>query len=67
MKITTIGFDADDTLWHNERFYVLTQDRFADLLADHTATAIISMSACSRPNGATSGIMDTESRASCCR
>ncbi|MCC5972641.1 MAG: HAD family hydrolase [Rubellimicrobium sp.] len=31
----TIGFDADDTLWHNERFYKLTQDRFAGLLADH--------------------------------
>ena len=34
--LTTIGFDADDTLWHNERFFVLTQDRFADLLRDHT-------------------------------
>lgn len=34
-KVTTIGFDADDTLWHNERFFVLTQNRFADLLADH--------------------------------
>ncbi|SFC93683.1 HAD family hydrolase [Tropicimonas isoalkanivorans] len=36
MKVTTIGFDADDTLWHNERFFVLTQDRFADLLSDYT-------------------------------
>ncbi|AXI44997.1 HAD family hydrolase [Sulfitobacter sp. SK012] len=35
-QLTTIGFDADDTLWHNERFFALTQDRFADLLADHT-------------------------------
>ena len=34
-KITTIGFDADDTLWHNERFFHLTQQRFAELLADH--------------------------------
>lgn len=34
-KITTIGFDADDTLWHNERFFQLTQERFAELLADH--------------------------------
>lgn len=34
-KVTTIGFDADDTLWHNERFFRITQDRFADLLADH--------------------------------
>jgi putative hydrolase of the HAD superfamily len=34
--ITTIGFDADDTLWHNERLFRLTQERFADLLADHS-------------------------------
>ncbi|HWK64675.1 MAG TPA: HAD family hydrolase [Rhizobiaceae bacterium] len=32
---TTIGFDADDTLWQNEQFYRLTEDRFAALLADH--------------------------------
>jgi putative hydrolase of the HAD superfamily len=31
----TIGFDADDTLWQNEQFFRLTQDRFAALLADH--------------------------------
>jgi len=35
-RITTIGFDADDTLWHNERFFRLTQDHFARLLADYT-------------------------------
>jgi putative hydrolase of the HAD superfamily len=39
---TTIGFDADDTLWHNERFYRLTQDRFAELLADHADPAHLS-------------------------
>ena len=33
--LTTIGFDADDTLWHNETFFRLTQDRFAALLSDH--------------------------------
>ncbi len=33
-KLTTIGFDADDTLWHNEQFFRLTQERFTDLLAD---------------------------------
>ena len=33
--LTTVGFDADDTLWHNERFFQLTQERFADLLKDH--------------------------------
>lgn len=36
-KLTTVGFDADDTLWHNERFFRLTQERFAELLADHAA------------------------------
>lgn len=35
MTITTIGFDADDTLWQNEAFFQLTQDRFTRLLADH--------------------------------
>ena len=34
-RITTIGFDADDTLWHNERFFRVTQERFQALLADH--------------------------------
>ena len=32
--LTTIGFDADDTLWQNESFFRLTQTRFAELLAD---------------------------------
>lgn len=31
-----IAFDADDTLWHNERFFHLTQQHFASLLADYT-------------------------------
>ncbi len=33
--LTTIGFDADDTLWHNERYFRFTQERFRDLLRDH--------------------------------
>lgn len=33
--ITTIGFDADDTLWQNEAFFQLTQERFTGLLADY--------------------------------
>ena len=33
--LTTICFDADDTLWHNERFFRLTEARFVELLADH--------------------------------
>ena len=31
----TIAFDADDTLWHNERFFRSTQARFVELLRDH--------------------------------
>ncbi len=33
-RITTVGFDADDTLWHNERVFRMTEARFAELLAD---------------------------------
>ena len=47
--LTTIGFDADDTLWHNERFFALTQDHFAELL---------------RQSGAICPIMGLESKAS---
>jgi putative hydrolase of the HAD superfamily len=39
--LTTIAFDADDTLWHNERFYSMTQDHFASLLADYTDPAAL--------------------------
>ncbi len=35
MNITTVGLDADDTLWHNETIFRLTHDRFVNLLADH--------------------------------
>jgi putative hydrolase of the HAD superfamily len=35
MAITTVGFDADDTLWHNETIFRMTQQRFRDLMADH--------------------------------
>ena len=34
-SISTIGFDADDTLWQNEQFFKLTEARFAELLADY--------------------------------
>ena len=34
MTITTVGLDADDTLWHNETIFRLTHDRFTELLAD---------------------------------
>ncbi|MCM2562751.1 HAD family hydrolase [Lutimaribacter sp. EGI FJ00014] len=34
-NLTTVAFDADDTLWHNERFFKLTQAHFQELLTDH--------------------------------
>ena len=34
-RLTTIGFDADDTLWQNEQFYSLTRSRFLYLLSEH--------------------------------
>ncbi|MBB3608423.1 HAD family hydrolase [Rhizobium sp. BK602] len=40
--LTTIGFDADDTLWQNEQFYRLTEHQFTGLLADHADSSHIS-------------------------
>ena len=40
MRITTLGLDADDTLWHNETIFRLTQARFLDLLIDHDNAVI---------------------------
>lgn len=33
-KVTSLGFDADDTLWQNECFFRETEGRFLDLLSD---------------------------------
>ncbi len=33
-RLTTVAFDADDTLWENEQFFRLTEERFAGLLSD---------------------------------
>ncbi|UGY09398.1 HAD family hydrolase [Phyllobacterium pellucidum] len=33
--LTTIGFDADDTLWQNEQFFRSSERHFADLLAPY--------------------------------
>ncbi|KAK0340713.1 hypothetical protein LTR94_029371, partial [Friedmanniomyces endolithicus] len=41
MPITTIGLDADDTLWHNETLFRLTHARFTALLADHGDESVI--------------------------
>ena len=40
--ITAIGFDADDTLWQNETFFRLTEQRFAELLSEHGEHEVIS-------------------------
>lgn len=37
-KFNTIFFDADDTLWENERYFRNAEDQFAELLSDYTST-----------------------------
>ena len=34
-QLTTIGLDADDTLWQNEQYYRLTEQHFRGLLSDY--------------------------------
>ncbi|MEM7271901.1 MAG: HAD family hydrolase [Actinomycetota bacterium] len=33
MTISTVGFDADDTLWHSETHFAVTEERFASLVS----------------------------------
>ncbi len=35
MASLTLAFDADDTLWHNESLFAITQKQFAELLAPY--------------------------------
>ena len=49
--LTTIGFDADDTLWQNEQFFRFTEERFKTLLADHAD-----------PNGISERLIEAERR-----
>jgi len=35
MTVRILGFDADDTLWHNETIFHLSEQRFVELLGDH--------------------------------
>ncbi len=51
--ITTIGFDADDTLWQNERFFRLTESA-SSLCSVPMALPPKSPGGCSRPSAATS-------------
>jgi putative hydrolase of the HAD superfamily len=39
LSVTTIGFDADDTLWENEQFFRSSEKHFANLLAPYTDIA----------------------------
>lgn len=41
-QLTTIGFDADDTLWQNEQFFRLTEKHFVEMLAAHADESDIS-------------------------
>ncbi|NDV87453.1 HAD family hydrolase [Aurantimonas aggregata] len=41
-RLTTIGFDADDTLWENEQFFQLTEARFREILSPHADGAHVS-------------------------
>ncbi|MDX8448544.1 HAD family hydrolase [Mesorhizobium captivum] len=40
--LTTIGFDADDTLWQNEQFFRMTEQRFVAMLAEHGEASQVS-------------------------
>lgn len=37
MQSTLLAFDADDTLWHNEPYFDVAQDRFCELFQDYTS------------------------------
>jgi putative hydrolase of the HAD superfamily len=38
-EVTVIGFDGDDTLWHNEDAFVRAQERLVGLLSAHASAA----------------------------
>lgn len=40
--LTTIGLDADDTLWQNEHYYRLTEENFRALLKDYADPQVVS-------------------------
>lgn len=57
MPIRLVCLDADDTLWHNETFFRLTQRRFAELLAPYAGDVDLEerLAATERRNLATYG------------
>jgi putative hydrolase of the HAD superfamily len=40
-ELTTIGFDADDTLWDHEKYFVATKERFVALLSPFTQSELV--------------------------
>jgi putative hydrolase of the HAD superfamily len=41
VTVKLVAFDADDTLWHNERLFLDVQARFLELVGRHTDSEII--------------------------
>jgi len=41
VTIDVVGFDGDDTLWHNETIFSMTHERFADLLEPYVESAVL--------------------------
>lgn len=41
-RLSAIGFDADDTLWENEAYFRLTEQRFVEMLSAHGEHHVIS-------------------------
>lgn len=39
--IEVVAFDGDDTLWHNETLFSVTQERFRELLAPYTDAEVV--------------------------
>ena len=35
-----IGFDADDTLWHNESIFTIAQEKFCEILHSHNTELV---------------------------
>ena len=56
--IKTIGFDADDTLWHNERFFGEAQIALKDLLSEYADGETISKAIQEAQSGDTIYVMD---------
>jgi putative hydrolase of the HAD superfamily len=47
-----IGFDADDTLWHNENIFERVHERYFELLARHHDAATVQRALDATPSAA---------------